>query len=396
MHLGEKSSRPLSTRKRRLVKAMAAVAVVLVLVSGWLHFAYREMPGIVVGSEFEISSGVDGTVARVHWREDERFRRGDELVTIESSALEAQLAAVEHDLEEIDRSLAVEQSAEGLERRRTDLQAEIAQSESELESARVELGSAERVLPGLREWRDRAAERVKRGEELLAQDALTMSELEERRQELLEAESKLGDATAKQEIQGARAAKLEQILGLYRTRLRNLVAERTAFVADLELRRQEKIGELDRLRARQADLHVIADHDGVVTAVLRQEGEYVASGGPILRAMRDGDVWVEAYLPVGDKGYVKPGDRVDVLGEIPVGSLRGRVSKVLPVLKPLPAGHQIQLGRQQNFAVVVITLEDGSLARTVLSPAQQVTARLRRRFGFGQDVAANAQGRDSR
>ena len=396
MHLGEKSSRPLSARTRRLVKAVATGAGVLVLVSAWLHFAYREMPGLVVGNEFEISSGVDGTVARILKREDEHYRKGDELVTIESDALDAQLAAVERDLEEINRSLALEQSEEGLERRRTELAAETAKSEGELKAARVEIESIEHALPGLREWRDLGAERVRRGEDLRAQDAVTVSELEERRHSLLEAESKLADATAEQEILAGKAAKLEEILALYRARLKNLVDERTGFVADLELKRQEKSGERDRLRAKMADLHVIADHDGVITAVLHQEGENVTNGKAILRAMRDEDVWVEAYVPVGDKGYVKPGDRVDVLGQTPAGSLRGRVSKVLPVLRPLPEVYQTRIGRQQHYAVVVITLEDGNLARSVLSPAQQVTARFRRRFGLSEYVAANPQSRDGR
>jgi len=394
MHLGEKNHQPLSTRRRRLAKALGVIAALVVIVSLVMRFAYHEMPGLVVGSEFEISSRADGTVARIHKQENETYRKGDELVTVESEILGAQLAAVEHDMEEIARSLASEHSKEGLERRRFELQNAIASTESELQSCKVEMESIERVLPGLRQWRELAAVRLKRGEELRAQEALTIAELEDRRRSLVEADSKLEQATTKQGTLAAQRAKIEEVRSLNRVRLRNLVAERTAFITELELKRQEKEGERDRLQSSLADLHVVADHDGMVTAVIRQQGEYVASGGPILRVMRDEDVWVEAYLPAGEKRFVKAGDRVDVVGKMPLGSLQGRVSKVLPVLKPLPTLYQSRLGRQENYVVLVITMDDGDLARGVLSPAQQVTARIKRRIALPGDRQANAQGRE--
>jgi multidrug resistance efflux pump len=375
------------------MKVLGGVAAIVLVASTILHFAYREVPGIVMGQEFELSAGVTGTVARVHKRENEHYRRGDELVTLESDLLRAQIATVEHEIAELERGIALERSESGIERRRLELQAQIATIESELRSNQLEMESLARVVPRLHEWRDLTAERAARGEDLRRQDAITNAELEERRQRLYEADSKLAESTSKQEILAARIAKQEEILALQRSRLRGLTAERTAMVADLELELQARAGERDRLQAERGGLRLVADHDGVVTAVLRPEGEFVSGGSPVLRVMRDEDVWIEAYLPVGDKGYVRPGDVVEVTGEIPVGSLSGRVSKVLPVLKPLPSSHQNHLGRQENFAVLVITMDDGALARSVLSPAQHVTARIRRRL-LGGDLDATAQNRE--
>jgi multidrug resistance efflux pump len=394
MHLGEKNNKPLSTRRRRLAKALGVLAVLVVIISAIMRFAYHEIPGLVIGSEFDISSRADGTIVRVHKRENETYRAGDELVTVENDVLKAQLAAVERDLEEVARSLANEHSKEGQERRRFELQAAIASTESELQSCKVEMESIERVLPGLRQWRDLAAVRLKRGEELRAQDALTIAELEDRRRNLVDAESKLEAATTKQGTLAAQRAKLEEVSSLYRVRFRNLEAEPTAFITELELKRREKEGERDRLKSSLADLHVVADHDGMVTGVLRQQGEYVPSGGPILRVMRDEDVWVEAYLPADEKRFVKAGDPVEVVGKMPVASLNGRVSKVLPVLKPLPTFYQSRLSRQENYVVLVITMDDGDLARGILSPAQQVTARIKRRVGMPGEPQANAQSRE--
>ncbi len=102
-----------------------------------LRAGYREMPAFVVGNEIVMSSEVAGTVAEIHRQENETYHRGDTLFTIESEAIAAQIAAVEQDLEEINRSLAIEQSREGLERRRFELESAIATDESELKACRL-------------------------------------------------------------------------------------------------------------------------------------------------------------------------------------------------------------------------------------------------------------------
>ncbi len=395
MQLGERNHKPISARRLRLAAILAGGAALAIIISTVFNLAYHDMPGLVVGDEFVISSRVDGTVAQIHRRENEVYRKGDELATVESDGLRAQLSAVERDLEEINRSLASEKSQDGLERRRGELQSQIASNESDLQSWRVEMESIDKVLPGLRDWRALAADRLQRGEELRAQEALTLADLEERRKSYVDAESKLQQSMARRGILAAQEASLKEVLPLQRNRLKNLVAERTSLITELELKQQEKAGERARLQSSLADLRIVADHDGIVTSVIRQEGEYVPSGGPILKVMRDEDLWVEAYLPVDERRQVQPGDRVDVVGEMPgVGALHGRVSKVLPVLKPLPNFFQSRLGRQEHFVVLVITMDDSNLARSVLSPAQQVTARIKRRLSLPGDRQANAQGRE--
>jgi len=149
----------------------------------------------------------------------------------------------------------------------------------------------------------------------------------------------------------------------------------------------------ERLAATLAALRIVADHDGIVTSVLRKEGEYVPGGGPILRVMRNETLWVEAYMASGDKLLVGPGDRVEVIAKAPAGRLAGRVSKVLPVLKPLPLNLRSPLSRADNYAVVIIAMDDPEEARSLLSPAEQVTARIRRRLHFGRHEAPAAEAR---
>jgi len=391
MQLGEKTPVPLSLRRRRAVKIAIGAVLLVALISAVTHFTYRDWPAFVVGDEHAISSAADGTIARLLRSENEAYSRGDELVVIESEDLRTQLAAVEHDLEEISRSLRAEQSELGIERRRFELETSIAQTESQLRTAHADRAAIEQVLPSEKELRDLALERKQRGEELRAAGALTAAELEERRRGFVEAESQYAEAVARREGLTAKVVELEQVLALNRNRLAGLGKERTVLITDLELKRQEKDGERERLAASLAALRVVADHDGIVTSVLRKEGEYVPGGGAILRVMRNETLWVEAYMASGDKLLVEPGDRVDVIAKAPAGRLAGRVSKVLPVLKPLPAYLRSPLSRADNYAVVIIAMDDPAAARSLMSPAEQVTARIRRRLHFGSHEAPTAE-----
>jgi len=391
MQLGEKTPAPLSLRRRRAIKIAIAIVLAIALISAVSHFTYRDWPAFVVGDEHAISSAADGTIARLLRSENEAYSRGDELVVIESEDLRTQLAAVEHDLAEIARSLRAEQSELGIERRRFELETAIAQTESQLLTARADLAAIEQVLPSEKELRDLAHTRKVRGEELHAAGALTAAELEERRRGFVAAELQYAEALARREGLWAKAAELERVLGLHRIRLAKLGDERTTLITDLEIMLQEKVGERERLAAALAALRIVADHDGMVTSVLRKEGEYVPGGGAILRVMRNETLWVEAYMAAGDKLLVAPGDRVEVIARAPAGRLAGRVSKVLPVLKPLPLNLRSPLSRAENYAVVIIAMDDPAAARSLMSPAEQVTARIRRRLHFGSHEAPTAE-----
>jgi multidrug resistance efflux pump len=393
MRLGDKPPHPLTTPQQRAIKAAMLVIGILVFGSYILRAGYREMPAFVVGNEIVMSSEIAGTVAEIHRQENETYHRGDALFTIESEAIASQIAAVEHDLEEINRSLSIEQSREGLERRRFELESTIATDENELRACQFEIESLDKLLPGLRDWRDLAAERLRRGEDLRAQDALTATELDDRRRAYFDTESKLQESTARRAMLESRAAQLTVTLRSQHQRLSRITEEPTMFITELELRRRAKEGERDRLRSQSSRLRMVADHDGVVTRILTRPGEYVSSGGPVVTVIRDEQMWIEAYLRADEKRYVRPGDRVEVVGNMSESPLRGRVTKVLPKLEPFP-GEPMRLGRPQNFVVLVIALEDADLARGVLSPAQQVTARVRR-FAWPGDPEAIAHGVDS-
>jgi multidrug resistance efflux pump len=243
----------------------------------------------------------------------------------------------------------------------------------------------EQLLPGLSEWRDLSAERLRRGQELMAQDALTLTELNERRRVAMEADSRYQEAVAKRVMLEGRVKRLGQILGFERQRLGRFNEERTDLITELELKRREKEGQRDEIQLAISRLNLYATEDGIVTKLLRRPGELVASGEPVLLVMRDEQLWVEAYLKVAEKKYVRPGDPVEVVAPAYSGTLKGRVMTVRPKLEPLPGPPSALLG-QQNYVVLVIALDDPAAARSALSPAQEVTTRVRRRL-LGEDQA---------
>lgn len=90
-----------------------------------------------------------------------------------------------------------------------------------------------------------------------------------------------------------------------------LQIEKAQFDREVAFRqRDEKAAEL-------ATYQITAPFDGVVTRVLKQEGEAVQQGDPILQVVKTDVVRVEGWVDVAEAFRVKPGDAVRVRIDLP-------------------------------------------------------------------------------
>ncbi len=76
-----------------------------------------------------------------------------------------------------------------------------------------------------------------------------------------------------------------------------------------------------RLNLRYTDIY--APHDGVVSNMKLEVGQYASPGGKLFSFISTKDVWIEAYLRENNLGNLKPGNTV----EIALDSAPGRVFK---------------------------------------------------------------------
>ena len=113
---------------------------------------------------------------------------------------------------------------------------------------------------------------------------------------------------------------------------------------------EQKIAKLEVEKATEdlKTFHIEAPFDGVVRKILKQKGEPVSQGTPILELISTRVVKVEGYIPIEDIWSVKKGDTVEVQIDIPNRDLEiekevfeGKVVFIDPTVSPVTHGARV-------------------------------------------------------
>jgi len=124
-----------------------------------------------------------------------------------------------------------------------------------------------------------------------------------------------------------------------------------------------KQGGATRQQVEEAELTVedqrfVSPVNGFVLVKVRETGEVVPAGGPIVDVGDAEDVWVRVYVPEGSISRVHVGQAVQVHLDGLTAVLNGRVSAVAPQGEFTPRNVQTQEERVlQSFAVKISLLE---------------------------------------
>lgn len=162
----------------------------------------------------------------------------------------------------------------------------------------------------------------------VASAAVAKAELEK----MLESNRKVPGSIPATEVERAR-------LHLAHTELQGEQADHDGAVAKLEVKKAAA-----ELKASKIE----APFDGIVRKVLKQKGEAVMQGTPILELISTRTVKVEGYLPIEDVWSVKRGDVVEVQIDIPDRDLaienevfQGKISFIDSTVSPVTHGARI-------------------------------------------------------
>lgn len=143
---------------------------------------------------------------------------------------------------------------------------------------------------------------------------------------------------------------------------------------------EQKVAKLEVEKATEdlKTFHIEAPFDGVVRKILKQKGEPVSQGTPILELISTRTVKVEGYVPIEDLWSVKKGDVVEVQIDIPNRDLEiekevfeGKVVFVDRTVSPVTAGARVS-------AEVINTgdrLIEGLYAKMKIKHGQRGTAK---------------------
>lgn len=365
-------------RKRYLIIALLVLVAIGAAFGFFWSYGSREqslhVPGVVEIQEVQLGSKIGGRVEDVFVTEGQRVKAGDKLVTFEAPELKAQRGQVLAKLREAELDYqkardgprpqeieAARQAAQAAEARYQRLYA--GPRVEEKDQAQSDFDAAEADVKLSKEEYDRARR-------LFTQRAIGQGDLDIARANLDRAEGRARAAKARltlllagyrqEEIDEA-AAELRRTNANYDllkegTRKEDILAAEQR-VADLAA----KLAELD---ANLAEAVVTAKESVIIEVLGVRKGHLVAPNQPILRILRDDDIWVKAYVPETQLDRVKLGQEVEVTSDSG-DRFKGTVIKIASESEFTPRNVQSADERRHQVFGIKVRVDD---PRGILKP----------------------------
>ncbi len=351
-----------SPAKRRLPWAFLLAGLLLTgLAVGVGRLLWRAAPepklavsGRLEGYETDVGTKVSGRIERMTVREGDRVTQGQVIAQLDDAELKAELAAAgaqvataQQQVKQAQLQLAVvdSQIAE-LELTRSQSTAEasgriqaaaatVATAQAQLAQAQAQLKQVEAELRLAQADRDRFAQ-------LLADGAVSQQRFEQARtqfetvQETLAAR-KSGLVAAQQQVDAAQGSLTQASSSTLNPEIRTaqiqrLQTQRVQATAQLEAAQSEVTraqANRQALAARLSNLKIVSPIDGIVLTRTSEPGEVIAAGTPVLTVIDLGQIYLRGYLPEGDIGKVRVGQKAQVfLDSAPQKALAATVSAI--------------------------------------------------------------------
>ena len=339
--------------------------------------------GTIEATEVEVGARISGRLLSVVPREGQAVSRGQELATLESAELEAQLAQARGNLAVAEATFAeVGAGTRTEEIRRLKAQVQAAGDAQAQAQARLELlraGTRPEQLAQVRAATqqaqvalDDAQQDFERTSRLAAEGAIAgrdldvatarrdgaVAVLEAARQRLAEAEA----GTRVEELRGAEAG-LSQSASQLRSAQASLdlavAGPRRETLRAAAARVEAARGAVAAAEAQLAQTRILAPSDGRVTLRNAEPGEVVTPGFPIVRIADLARVRVRVYVPGPQVGQLKTGQRAAVSADaLPGRSFPGTVTEIAEKPEYTPKNAQTREERAKLVYGVKIEVDN--------------------------------------
>ncbi|HVZ75347.1 MAG TPA: HlyD family secretion protein [Polyangia bacterium] len=387
-----------AAKKRRRLTIVAIVAGVVVLgaLFYWLYSRrFEDTDDAEVDANISnVGARVGGTVTRVPIVENQRVNANDVLAEIDPTDLQVVLAQRKAAVAEAEAQLAVEDPSVSITE--TSNAAALTTASSNISSASAALAGAQRdaeqAAARLREAQanQRTADLdLKRGETLLAHDAIPRADFDHRQSAASAAVAVVEGA--RQAVEGARA-RVEQQQALMAGIRSHLTEVRKNAPREVDARRATvsfRQANLDVARAEehQAELNlgyarVRTPVAGIVARKAVNVGDFVAPGQTLAAVTQTDDAWVTANFRETQLRRMRPGQRatvhVDAIDRTFTGvveSLGGATGARVSVLPPENAtGNYVKVVQRIPVRIRLDAKQDGL---ELLRPGMSVEPKVR-------------------
>jgi HlyD family secretion protein len=265
------------TRKWLLLIAVIVVGGIAYL--AWKFFQPPDLPegfassnGRIEATEVDVAAKIAGRLKEEFVDEGDFVTAGQVLAKMDTDTLEAQLREAEAELHRA--KTAVETARSNVAQRKS----EKAAAEAVVEQRKAEL--------------DLASNNLARGEDLVADSAISIEDFDTRRSSLYNAKAAV--AAAQAEVAAAVSA----------------IATANSQVIEAEASVVATQATIDRIQADINDSYLKAPRDGRVQYRIAQPGEVLSAGGKVLNMIDLTDVYMTFFLPTDWAGRVKQGAEV--------------------------------------------------------------------------------------
>ncbi|MBD2081321.1 HlyD family efflux transporter periplasmic adaptor subunit [Leptolyngbya sp. FACHB-17] len=392
-----------SRRSKKMLILPGLIAIAGIGFATWRLMPQPEattlpLSGRIEADETEIGAKTAGRVTAVNFREGDEVQKNqvvaqltDEEVNEQLSATAAQVAAARQEEQQARLDIAVAESKIqeaqlNLQQSQGDARGRINQASSTVAAARAQLAQAnanvKQAQAQLKEARSRASLAVKdrdRFAQLVTQGAINKQQFDQAQTNVETAQAAVDTALATiQARQEAVTAASEQLSaaqgGFTQTQSTGLNPDiRSAQLAGLEQQRDQSRSRLIAAQAkvrnalanqqqiqRRLDSFVVRSPiHGVVTARPIEPGAVVATGKTLLTVIDLNTVYLRGYIPQGDIGKVRVGQRAQVfLDSNPKQPLSARVAAIDPKASFTPENIYFRDDRVKQVFGVKITIDD--------------------------------------
>ncbi|MBD1845313.1 HlyD family efflux transporter periplasmic adaptor subunit [Cyanobacteria bacterium FACHB-63] len=399
---GAPTTKP-SRRSKKLLIIPGLIAIAGIGFATWRFMPRPEattlpLSGRIEADETEIGAKTAGRVTAMNFREGDEVQKNqvvaqitDEEVNEQLSATAAQVAAARQEEQQARLDIAVAESKIqeaqlNLQQSQGDARGRINQASSTVAAARAQLAQAnanvKQAQAQLKEARSRASLAVKdrdRFAQLVNQGAINKQQFDQAQTNVETAQAAVDTALATlQARQEAVTAASEQLSaaqgGLTQTQSTGLNPDiRSAQLTGLEQQRDQARSRLIAAQAkvknalanqqqiqRRLDSFVVRSPiRGVVTARPVEPGAVVATGKTLLTVIDLNTVYLRGYIPEGDIGKVRVGQRAQVFLDSNLKKpLSAKVAAIDPKASFTPENIYFRNDRVKQVFGVKITIDD--------------------------------------
>lgn len=366
--------------RAKVTKIVRAAALLTVLaVAGLLVWRYVfsgpavppgviQVSGRIEGDDAVVASKTSGRIREINVREGDEVKAGQVIALLDdeqvrareeqaSSAVRQAEARVRWSQQQISVLAAeLEQSRLGTDQAQLDAEGKVRQAEAQVAASEAQLAQAESEYKKARADEERYTALAESGD-IPEQKGSHARSTAEALDAAVRASRKQVDV-AKAALTSAKATLANPaIRSTEGARIRQQIAQAQSDIAAAQAEMNRAQAQLSEAQANRQDLQIVAPIDGTVATRSAEPGEVVAPGTPVLTLVNLSSVYLRGFVPEGEIGRVKTGQRAEVfIDSAPGQAIEAVVSRIDPEASFTPENTYFRDDRVKQVVGVKIVL----------------------------------------